>query len=99
MDVATTTSLPGEHGDPTPDLPFKRLCLMEHNWVRRASQETCGRCSGPYKYDVWHILIQHAVWGDTLICSYNGKQWRREIRRQGNYLRTTLLVISLVDIG
>ena len=63
MDVATATSLPGEHGDPTPDLPFKRLCLMEHNWVRRASQETCGQCSGPYKYDVWHILIQYAVWG------------------------------------
>ena len=55
VDVATPTSLPGKHGDLTSDLPFKRLCLMEHNWVR-ASQGTYGQHSGPYKHGVWHTF-------------------------------------------
>ena len=35
---------------------------MEYNWVRRASQGTVVSVLGPTN-DVWHILIQHAVWG------------------------------------
>ena len=75
MDVATATPSPGEHGDSTSGLPSKRLCLTHvcTEVLDVLDSDNGGQHSGSYKRGGQHILIQHTVWGGTLVRSRNGE--------------------------